>query len=129
GATYDAAGNLKTFNPGGATFNYAWDGTGMLSEQSVLGSIDWRYVYTADEERIATYTGGGNWRFTVRDLDGKVLREVTAWQSGGTTTWTRDRDHVYRDGQMLARVQEGGVTEQLHMDRLRQRRGVWRDIR
>src|SRR4051812_18143175 len=99
GATYDSAGNLKTFNSSGngspsSTFAYAYDGTGMLVEQSIPAGIDWRYVYTANDERIATYTGGGNWRFTVRDLDGKVLRELTAWQNGGTTTWTRDRDHV-----------------------------------
>jgi RHS repeat-associated protein len=123
GASYDEAGNLKRFNPSndgspGSTFTYRYDGTGMLVEQSIPAGIDWGYVYTADDERIATYTGGGNWRFTLRDLDGKVLREVTAWQNGATTTWRRDRDHVYRNGMLLATVSEGGATEQFHLDHL-----------
>jgi RHS repeat-associated protein len=116
GAVYDAAGNVTALD--GYTFTY--DAAGMMARQTgpqSTGPIDWQYVYTADDERIATYTGGGNWRFTVRDLDGKVLREVVATTSGGTTTWTWDRDHVFRDGLLLATVSPSGQ-QQFHLDHL-----------
>ena len=70
GASYDPAGNLLTFD----SFHYEYDGSGMMTRQNVAGGIDWQYVYTADDERVATYTGDGNWRFTLLDLEGKVLR-------------------------------------------------------
>jgi hypothetical protein len=113
-ATYDAAGNLKHFD----TNYYTYDGAGMLvTVSSSPNSADAEYVYTAGDERLAIYTGGGNWRFTVRDLDAKVVREVTAFQSGGTTTWTWHRDHIFRDGLLLATVLPEG-TQHYHLDHL-----------
>jgi RHS repeat-associated protein len=114
GASYDAAGNLVAVD--GSTYHY--DGAGMMSDQVGPGSsIDWRYIYTADDERIATFTGNGNWQFTVRDLDGKVLREINAAPVGGSTTWTWTRDHIFRDGLLLATVSPSGQ-EQFHLDHL-----------
>lgn len=113
-ATYDLAGNMKTFG----SSSYTYDGAGMVSRVTEGGMIDWQFVYTADDERLASYTGQGNWRFTVRDVDAKVLREVTAYQGGSGTTWTLDRDHVYRNGLLLASVYPSGQRQQFHLDHL-----------
>jgi len=113
-ATYDAAGNMTALDGG----TYTYDGAGMLARQTnSTQTIDWQNIYTAGDERIATYTGGGNWQFTVRDLDGKVLRELTASQVSGSTTWTWGKDHVYRDGLLRATVTPSGQ-QQLHLDHL-----------
>jgi RHS repeat-associated protein len=122
-AVYDAAGNLTKFNPANdgnaaTTFTYKYDSAGIMTAQSIPNGTDWRYVYTADDERLAIYSGSGVWRFTVRDLDGKVLREVTAGQTSGGTTWTFNRDHVYRGSSLLATVHPGGGVEQFHLDHL-----------
>jgi RHS repeat-associated protein len=112
--SYDGAGNLLQFDGS----NYAYDGAGMISRASIPASgYDAQYIYTADDERIAIYTGGGQWRFTVRDLDGKVIREVTASQLPSGTTWTWNRDHVFRDGLLLASVLPG-TTRHYHLDHL-----------
>jgi len=114
GFSYDAAGNLLT--SGGNTYGY--DGAGMMSSLTAPNGWRYDYIYTADDERIATYTGDGNWQFTIRSLDGKVLREMTAYQPPqGSATWTWSRDHVWRDGQLLATVSPSG-TQQFHLDHL-----------
>ena len=112
-ATFDSVGHMKSF---GAE-SYTYDGAEMVSRVSD-GTIDWQFVYTADDERLATYTGQGNWRFTVRDVDHTVLREVTAYQGQSGTTWTWDRDHVYRDGLLLATNYPSGQRQQFHLDHL-----------
>jgi len=112
GAQYDGAGNLTALD--GAV--YAYDGAGMMARQTA-GAVDWQFIYTADDERIATYTGSGNWQFTVRDLDGKVLREVLASTGQSGTTWTWSRDQVFRDGLPLASV-GAGWQQQFHLDHL-----------
>jgi RHS repeat-associated protein len=114
GASYGTAGNMEAL--GGYTYGY--DGATMMSSLTAPNGYRYDYIYTAEDERVATYTGGGNWQFTIRGLDGKVLREMTAWQpSQGTATWTWDRDHVWRNGQLLATVSPSG-TEQFHLDHL-----------
>jgi RHS repeat-associated protein len=112
-ATYDSIGHMKSF---GAE-SYTYDGAEMVSRVTD-GTIDWQFVYTADDERLATYTGQGNWRFTVRDVDKTVLREVTAYQGQSGTTWTWERDHVYRDGLLLATLYPSGQRQQFHLDHL-----------
>ena len=60
---------------------------------------DWRYVYTADGERIFSFNAtGGPSRWTLRDLDGRVLRE---YQNAGGV-WSVQRDYVYRGRELLA---------------------------
>jgi RHS repeat-associated protein len=114
GFSYDAAGNMQT--SGGNTYGY--DGAGMMSSLTAPNGWRYDYIYTADDERIATYTGGGNWQFTFRGLDGKVLREMTAYQPAqGAATWTWSHDHVWRDGRLLATVSPSG-TQQFHLDHL-----------
>jgi RHS repeat-associated protein len=67
-ASYDAAGNL-TSSPSGVSFE--WDPLSSLREATDFGE---RYVYTADEERIGVLEEGVEEEWTVRDLDGAVLR-------------------------------------------------------
>ncbi|HSL83392.1 MAG TPA: hypothetical protein VLF66_11495, partial [Thermoanaerobaculia bacterium] len=56
----------------------------------------------ADGERILSYSPGGPFsRFTVRDLDGKVLTELNV-DNAVSTAMTLQRDYVYRGSQLLA---------------------------
>jgi RHS repeat-associated protein len=105
---YDAAGNLTSWN--GNTYQYdALDQMWSFDN----GSTEWLYLYTADGERIWAYDYAANTsRWTLRDLDGKVLREYGT--AGG---WHVERDYVYRDGQLLAAVTPTG-TQHFHLDHL-----------
>src|SRR5258706_442028 len=122
GATYDEAGNVKTVS-GSTAASYNYDGTGMATRATV-GSDDRMFVYTADDERIAV-RNGVSWTWTVRDLSGKVLRELTSLETQpsplalGSHTWSKD--HVWRDGQLMASVFQGpsGITTyHYHLDHL-----------
>jgi RHS repeat-associated protein len=74
------------------------------------------YIYTADDERIWTVdaSGPGSWNetFTLRDLDGKVLRTFTTTTGFGALAWSQD--YVHRDGQLLATARVNGATEAKH---------------
>jgi len=114
GASYDGGGNLTQFDG----YQYSYDRAQMLSRMRLPNSpLDSQYIYTADDERLAIFTAPGQWRFTVRDLDGKVLREVTA-SEGSPATWSWDRDHVFRDGKLLATVLPSSNVQHYHLDHL-----------
>jgi RHS repeat-associated protein len=125
GAQYDAAGNLIFIqDPPDATYTY--DAAGSLVH-AVAGTDDRQFLYTADDERIATANGanGATWTWTVRGLDGKVLREFTSSQAPGglpTSTWQWTKDYVWRDGLLLASVTPttsgGTATQHFHLDHL-----------
>jgi RHS repeat-associated protein len=55
-------------------------------------------------------------------MDGKVLREVSQFPSGGNWTWQWLKDYVYRDSSLLAAVAAGPnnttVTTHFHLDHL-----------
>jgi RHS repeat-associated protein len=115
GVAYDTAGNLQTWN--GAT--YEWDAFNQMRHM-VNGAEDWTYMYTADDERLWSFKPamGGNPRvdrFTLRGLDGKVLREAVT--SGYNWATAAVEDYVYRDGQLLAAETASGV-EHFHLDHL-----------
>jgi len=110
-AQYDPAGNLTAYN----SFQYTFDGAGMISSITAPDSVRYEYVYTVDDERLATNTNSGSWRFTVRDLGGKVIREVNAYVGSNGATWIWDRDHVFRGSAVLATISTSG-TEQFHLD-------------
>jgi RHS repeat-associated protein len=88
---------------------------------------DRQFLYTADDERIAT-ANGASWTWTIRGLDGKVLREFTSMPDVNTglptanTQWSKD--YVWRDGLLLASVTPttlGGSTtrtQHFHLDHL-----------
>ena len=115
-ATYDVAGNLLTWN--GDTYEY--DPLGTMTRRCpsgcVAGAPDWRYIYTADDERLfalqVTQGAGFGNVWTLRDLGGSTLREYDA-----TATWAA-RDYIYRDGQLLASNAPGEGDRHFHLDHL-----------
>jgi RHS repeat-associated protein len=78
-----------------------------------LSGVQYHYLYTADDERIWTFQSGAPSRWTVRDLDGQVLREF----KNNAGTWSVERDYVYRDGVALSAV-TATETQHLHPDHL-----------
>jgi RHS repeat-associated protein len=122
GAQYDAAGNL-IFIQDTNNASYTYDAAGSLVH-AVAGTDDRQFIYTADDERIAT-ANGASWTWTVRGLDGKVLREFTSYQPPGglpTSNWQWTKDYVWRDGLLLASVTPttsgGTATQHFHLDHL-----------
>jgi RHS repeat-associated protein len=130
GAQYDDAGNLisitNTVNGTAYTSTYTYDAAGNLS-RATAGSDDRQFLYTADGERIAT-RNGQSWTWTIRGLDGKVLREFTSLETSASPlvlsnhTWSKD--YIWRDGQLLATVEpttpgaNTTITKHFHLDHL-----------
>ena len=108
--TYDAAGNLTSWN--GNTYKY--DPFNQMKEL-VTGGKTWLYSYTAGDERVWAfdlYTPRSHW--TLRDLDGRVLRDY----ENNSGLWKVASDYVYRDGRLLAAVRPGGQVVHFHLDHL-----------
>ncbi|HEX9983226.1 MAG TPA: RHS repeat-associated core domain-containing protein [Thermoanaerobaculia bacterium] len=131
GVTYDTGGNTSSsVAPDGHTYRYVWDGAGMMSRlylesgrpydprcPSCSGpSLDLGYLYTADNERIATirYVTGADFflspwasiTYSVRRPDGLLLSQ---WRDqpleDGTTAFAREYDYVWRGTTLLATLQ------------------------
>jgi RHS repeat-associated protein len=107
GTVYDAAGNLTNWN--GAAYQY--DAFNQMIRMT-SGTEDWAYLYTADDERLWSYNLANNSRWTIRDLNGKVLREYI--NNGG---WSVGTDYIYRDGLLLAAETQTGQRH-FHLDHL-----------
>ncbi len=108
GTVYDAAGNLTNWNS--AVYNY--DDFNQMTHMT-SGSQEWVYLYTADDERIWMYNIPANSsRWTLRDLNGKVLREYLS-----TGRWSVGTDYFYRDGLLLAAETQTGQRH-FHLDHL-----------
>jgi len=113
GVTYDAVGNVKS-DPSGS--NHSYDAANMLRQRGGTA-----YLYTADDERIATVSGTSGARWTLRNLEGKVVRE---YDSFGPTTgmeyflWTEDFFHA--GSQLVASQRETaeGGRRHYHLDHL-----------
>jgi RHS repeat-associated protein len=129
GAQYDDAGNLTSIQNvvGSMTYTatYTYDTAGRLA-RAAAGTDVRDFIYTADDERIAT-ANGATWTWTVRGLDGKVLREFTSMVQNGLPTanmqWAKD--YVWRDGLLLASVTanppgnlNNAITQHFHLDHL-----------
>ncbi|HYC58151.1 MAG TPA: RHS repeat-associated core domain-containing protein [Thermoanaerobaculia bacterium] len=115
GGSYDADGNLNQYGDE----SYSFDPIGTMTTRTGSAGSAF-YLYTADDERVGVGVQGTNgpWRYMVRDLDDKVLRE---WSS---TTWNGDlhwiEDYVYRGGLLAAAerpVAQGGIRH-FHVDHL-----------
>jgi RHS repeat-associated protein len=115
GSTYDEAGNLKQLDLN----SYEYDAAGMMTKQTG-GDVPRQFIYTADDERLATYTTG-NWSWTVRDLKGAVLSDFSSADdpSAGpaAASWQWKEDYVYRGTQMLAANLPQG-RRHFHLDHL-----------
>lgn len=115
---FDSAGNLLCWQ--GNTFSY--DPLGSVT-RTVLSGNEYDHAYNAAGERLLTYQPGVGFRWTFRDLGGRVLREI----KNGAGTWTVERDYVYRHGTPVASVQPTGEVYHLHPDHLGSPRLVTRN--
>lgn len=103
--TYDGAGNMVSYV---SAYSYAYDGLNMMKEATGPNNQHDFYIYTADDERIATIsvTGSQNTitgtRWTLRGLDNKVLRELDDTIVSGAHTWNWKEDYVYGGGLLIA---------------------------
>lgn len=131
GTSYDVAGNLTRLSIGGEVFEYEYDGVSMM--RSLISNTDQAkvFLYDANNERVAVFscfTGAGSacasadqeilW--TVRDLDGLVLR---AWEERiGAGGWRWREDNIFRGGlpltTMLNDGNGGDAPRHLHLDHL-----------
>jgi RHS repeat-associated protein len=94
GTTYDESGNLTAW----PTWSYTHDGLDMMLTHN-NGSKTYRFLYTADDERVATFDATLNrWAWRLRGLDNKVLREYR--NQGGIWSW--QKDWIHRGGALLA---------------------------
>lgn len=121
GVEYDRAGNVETFSG----HHYSYDAVNMVTRDDRGNGLEKEFIYTAGDERIATYTVGSTWNWTIREVGGKVLREFSSDDSGsagpGTGSWRLIKDYVWRDGLLLASrhvVNEAPVTYHYHLDHL-----------
>jgi RHS repeat-associated protein len=115
---HDAAGNQIGSTQG--VIDYEWDALGMMTQVNIPTHNE-AYVYDASDERIITVgKGGGSRRFTLRGADNKVSREIV--YNPMNTTWTWQRDYVYRGGALLAAFVGGeagaGPHRHYHLDHL-----------
>jgi RHS repeat-associated protein len=112
-ATYDDAGNVTVLD---GTYNYSYDSLNMVRS---TGGHD--YVYTADDERIASVSGGV-WTWTIRSPGQQVLSEFTSSGTNGASNWKWTRDHIWRGASLLAveekNASDVNVTRHFHLDHL-----------
>ncbi|HYR29898.1 MAG TPA: RHS repeat-associated core domain-containing protein [Thermoanaerobaculia bacterium] len=119
GATYDAAGNLASWQPAGsaAARHYRYDLLNLMQYEEVDAVRSRHHVYTADDQRFWTLTGRydsscpngicSESQLSLRDLGGRLLREFT--DDGGASAPWRHQDYLYRQGQLLATVTPAGA--------------------
>ena len=118
GVPYDAAGNQL----GWGNYTYSYDAFGMMKTFAGGGNGK-TFIYTADDERLweldySLDPEHPRETFSVRDLDGKVLRlYTTSDPEAGPWQWVED--YVYRDGLLLSAVLPGeSGPRQFHLDHL-----------
>lgn len=117
GATYDRAG----FQTRWGSAQYAFDAAGLLRQLDDT-NVRYSYAYTAGDERILARQEGGRWIWSIRDLDGKVLRQYWSWEVSGWTDpyleWIED--YVWADGRLIGTEREAkeGGRRHVHTDHL-----------
>jgi RHS repeat-associated protein len=90
-------------------------GTACTSDGEVTSALG-RFKYDARNRRVARQVGG-QWTYVVSDGSGSPLTELAL--VGGA--WTKVRDYVWLDGQLLAQVEYAGTQEHeyfAHLDHL-----------
>lgn len=91
GAGYDQAGNQTV----SGQRVYTYDALNMLS---YVGTR--RMIYDASDERIGVIKDQSLVRWTLRDFDGRPLREFKS--EGMTNVWKWELDYFYAEGQLVA---------------------------
>ncbi len=120
-ASYDEAGNQIWLN---GTYHYTYDALGRMTSLTAGSRVE-RYLYDADDQRIATVYGGTpqRWRYTLRDLDGHFVREYVDDITGSIHNWRWTRDYLYAEGRLYGTIvvseRTGGESRQhFHLDHL-----------
>ena len=80
-----------------------------------IGAQTLEYIYTAEDERIATYDGG-TWTWSIRDLQAHPLREYTSTDSGSGAF----PEHGIRVGESHygSRIRQGRPAGQLRVTQM-----------
>lgn len=94
GFTYDELGNVT--NDGNRAF--AYDALGMT--RAVVDGRDFRYLYTADNERIAIVERTGGVNKTTFSLRGFANQLLSTWNTPTTLSWSEDA--IWRGNRLLA---------------------------
>jgi RHS repeat-associated protein len=110
--TYDPAGNLTVWPASIPVFTNTFDALNQMATRSVP-LVSSSFAYSADGERVLV-RDGNTFTLTLRDLSGRVLREMT--RAGGTWQWKKD--YVYRGGSLLASVDRDDGLRHYHLDHL-----------
>lgn len=108
GVTYDAAGNATTAREG--QWVYKYDALNALTRvQQSHGGIERRMVYDADDERLGMINVGDTLsRWTIRDFEGRVIRE---YKADNLAVWIWESDNFYGEGALMAgEAQQWGYT-------------------
>lgn len=99
GPEYDAAGNVLTRQGSPA---YEYDALNMLTRVRVRPGYSRRMIYDPDDERLGMMVDGDSLsRWTIRDLQGRVIREYRG-EGAGMDWWIWQLDEIYADGKLVA---------------------------
>ncbi len=116
--TFDDTGNQISSD--GLT-QYRYDSMHRIEELTTPAQLrDETYLYDGSDDRVSIlkFVGGNLVAInqTLRDTDGKVLREISQLPSGSGWTWQWLKDYVYRDSSLLAAVSAapGNTTSTVH---------------
>ncbi len=109
GPTYDVAGNVST----GDGRQYTYDSLNMMTHVDGT-TVHRRFIYDADDERIGWVNDASLSRWTIRDFQGRVLREFKSDDNiEGSSAWFWQQDYIYADGAVVAgERQDWGYTTQ-----------------
>ncbi|HEX6159927.1 MAG TPA: RHS repeat-associated core domain-containing protein, partial [Thermoanaerobaculia bacterium] len=113
---YDDAGSVTS----DGTYEFGYDATSMMISLTRDDDRDERYLYTADDERIAVVRiigAGRRTTWSLRDLGKRLLRTWTDDTTSGTRQFTWSEDEIWRGGSLLASDSPTGL-KRYHLDHL-----------
>jgi RHS repeat-associated protein len=109
GPEYDAAGNVISRTGRGS---YAFDSFNMMTGVRASVGGGRRMIYDPNDERIGTLIDSALSRWTIRDLEGQVIREYKADHGPDDRMyWFWEQDHFHGGGALVGgETQEWGYT-------------------